>query len=95
VSQEYKWVGYIKDDKYVFRFTFRQSEGWRIYLLSYPFSTHNRCVSGDFHMLLDEFDRPYVCWDGYIDTYQDALSVARRWAQLYERYVYCGTPFDG
>jgi hypothetical protein len=94
MTDQFKWIGFIGHDKYVFRFTFRPQTGWRIYLLSYPYSSVNRECSGIFHMLIDDYERPYICWDGYIRDPNEALSVARRWAQLYQRYVYTGESFD-
>jgi hypothetical protein len=93
-NQEFNWAVIIDKDCYVFHFSFHSLYGWRIYLLSYPFSRARSENNSQYHILIDGFGRRYVSWDGYIDNGKEAIDVAKRWAKLYQRYVYFGTPFS-
>lgn len=78
-----------------FVFWDRGIRGWRIYIIS-QIDYHGRdCSSHAAHWLFDPEDSyPYICWDGYIKTLEQAKSVASLWAECTAEYVRSYKSFD-
>ena len=79
----------LPDNEY--RFSYAHSDsGWRAYILRSP-SYNGR--SATFHRLISVDGRFYICWDTSITTLREMQNVARKWADLNQRYIATGEGF--
>ena len=77
-----------------FRFAWRPSENsWRIYILDQPPYGSRSAGAVETHRLgLPR--RPYVCWTGAIEDFDDARYIASVWANATMTYIRTGASFS-
>jgi hypothetical protein len=77
-----------------FRWSFEeQSNGEvRAYILNQP-DYHGRAEDGHSTHRYGLSDRPYICYDPMPEDLQDAIEVAKVWADKTEHYIETGTEF--
>ncbi len=78
----------LPDNEYRFSFM-RVDAGWRAYILKSP-NINGR--SATCHRLNDARG-PYICWDRDIRSLKEMQTVARRWADMNQRYIATGLTF--
>lgn len=79
----------------MFEFVFYNmgADGWRIYIITDIDYKGKDAFSHDAHWLKDREDTyRYICWDGKIDTYEQAKAVASLWADC--TYLYINDRFN-
>ena len=92
MERDYIRLDYWTSDRSLvvdFVFWDRGARGWRIYIISQIDSSHAA------HWLRDPGDSyPYICWDGDIETLEQAKSVASLWAECTAEYIRSYKSFD-
>lgn len=76
-------------------FSFEQIPvGWRIYIESPPpYDSYGRDGGAHASHRLNDGSRSYVCWSQPLDTFAQAKSVARAWAEATSDYLLHGVSF--
>lgn len=76
-------------------FSFEQIPiGWRIYVETPPpYDSYGRDGGAHASHRLNDGSRSYVCWSQPLDTFAQAKSVARAWAEATSDYLLHGVSF--
>ena len=80
-------------EEMTFRFELRETPGcWRIYIRQQPGYRRRSTTAHATHRLSDNGNH-YICWQGRIQTKDEAEAVAKLWADKTAAYIVMGHRF--